>query len=164
MNTLDIIIALCFIPGIIQGITKGLVQQIMAILSLVIGIKVAFLLASKGAESLGLYSNADPKLLQAICFIAIAVVTILVIVLVSKILTKVIKLVMLGWLNRLLGVLFSMVTTTIVLGVLITVFESLNASFGMVKPEILSESVLYGLVKDSCDFLFPYLKTMISNA
>ena len=73
------------------------------------------------------------------------------------------NLVMLGWVNKLLGVVFSFVKCALVTGLLIMVFNSINTSLDLVSAETLSESVLYTPLKDFADSVFPYIKEMISN-
>ena len=98
MNTLDIVILLLFIPGIIRGITKA------------------------------------------------------------------VEMASLGWLNRALGFIFSILVTALVLGLIAIVFDTLNVKFELVKTSILQDSVLYGHLKDFGYFVFPYMKQLLSLA
>ena len=44
MNTLDIVILLLFIPGIIRGITKGFLEQAISLAGIVLSVYRALLL------------------------------------------------------------------------------------------------------------------------
>ena len=80
----------------------------------------------------------------------------------GKLLEGVLKLVMLGWVNKLLGVVFSLFKTFLIIGLVIIAFNALNNSFGIIKPEVISDSVLYEPVKSLADAIFPYIKSMLT--
>ena len=79
----------------------------------------------------------------------------------GKILEKTIKIIMLGWLNRLLGVLFSMLKCILIVGFLIIVFEAVNGQFHIVSEKYLAESVMYTAFRDIAYSVFPYFKRLI---
>ena len=81
--------------------------------------------------------------------------------LLAKLLTKLFEVAMLGWLNKLLGVAFGLLVTALILGVVIVLFDTVNIRFGLVKGDILDNSLLYGAVKDFAYFVFPYLKELL---
>ena len=66
-----------------------------------------------------------------------------------------------GWLNRLLGALMACLTTLIVLGVVIVLFDTINLKFDLVHSPILDDSLLYGKIKDLAYIAFPYLKQLL---
>ena len=78
--------------------------------------------------------------------------------LLGKIIEGMFKLVMLDWLNKLLGVIFAMMKTALIVGFLILVFNSINDTFHLVSEKYLSESMLYPPLKGFADSVFPYLR------
>ena len=42
MNTLDIVILLLFIPGIVRGISKGFIEQVISLVGIVLSAYLAF--------------------------------------------------------------------------------------------------------------------------
>jgi len=78
--------------------------------------------------------------------------------LIGHIITKLFKIATLGWLNRLLGAAFSIVTTALVLGLLISAFEGLNASWEIVPPEQLEGYKVYPRLRDLASAVLPQLK------
>ena len=75
---------------------------------------------------------------------------------------KVIKLIMLGWLNRLLGAVFALVKWLLVMGLLAVAFNSINETLGLVKPDVIAQSHLYPIHTDIADIVFPYLKNLLT--
>ena len=68
----------------------------------------------------------------------------------------------LRWLNKLLGAVFSLLKTGLIIGLLIMAFSSLNETFHLVQESVLNESVLYQPLKKLAFEVFPYLKDMLT--
>ncbi len=100
-------------------------------------------------------------LLNVVAFILVLAVVSIATVLIGKLIAKLIKVVMLGWLDKLLGIVFALLCTAVILGVLIVSFDALNTKFQMVSPERLDSTVLYSSLRSISWFLFPYLKELI---
>ena len=118
MNILDIILLLCFIPAVISGLRKGFIAQVVAIISLVLGIWLSVRFASAAGAWLGQWIEASQQLLNVISFAVIFIVVVFALAALGKLTEKTIKIIMLGWLNKLLGVVFSMLKCMLILGFL----------------------------------------------
>lgn len=162
MNILDIIILLCLVPAIVQGIRKGFISQAISIISIIAGVWASAKFASIVAEWVAQYITASEQVIKIVSFALVLVAVFIVLGLLGKALEGILKLVMLGWLNRLLGVVFSLAKCVLILGLVVLAFNSLNATFGLVKPSVMSDSVLYPVIKDLADAVFPYLKNLLS--
>lgn len=110
---------------------------------------------------IGQWIEGSDKLLRIISFILIFIVVIFALHLLGKAIEASIKIIMLGWLNKLLGVAFSMVKCMLIIGLLIMVFNSINETFDIVKESKLEESLLYTPIKDMTYSIFPYIKEML---
>ena len=161
MATLDIILLVCFIPGIIRGLSKGFLEQALALVGIVLSVWAAFHFSSLVCTWLKPYLEVSETVLNVIAFALILVAISLAVLLVARLLTKVVELAMLGWLNKGLGVLAACAVTALVLGLLIILFETLNLKFQFVKADALSDSVLYGPLRDAAYVVFPYLKQLL---
>jgi membrane protein required for colicin V production len=162
MSALDIIILVCLIPAIYQGITKGFVSQVVGIVSVFLGAWMAF--HSSNAAFIAVapsLPDTSPALIHIISFLVFFILYALVINLLGKLIEKLLKLVMLGWLNRVLGFVFSIAYGLLIISLLLVLFTSLNNTFEFVSQETLAESMLYQPLYDFGSALFPYLKALI---
>ena len=157
MNILDAIILICFIPAIIQGIRKGFIAQVIAIVSIVAGIWLSFKFSNLIASWLCNYIQASGNVLHIVAFALILILVILGLAAIGKLIEATIKIVMLGWLNKLLGVVFALLV-----GLVIMAFHSINSTFHLVSEETLSGSMLYGPIRDAANSVFPYLKGLLT--
>ena len=159
MATLDIILLCCFIPGIIRGISKGFLEQALALVGIVLSVWAAFRFSTLVCAWLQPYVEVSETTLNVISFALILVVVSLLVFLLAKLLTKVAELAMLGWLDKTLGLVFALAVNALIIGVFIVLFDTVNTKFGFVKPEALDESIVYTSLRDLSYLVFPYLKS-----
>ena len=162
MNILDIILLVCFIPAIFQGIRKGFIAQAISIISIIVGVWASAHFADIVAGWVAQYITASDQILKVVAFALILIAVFIALAAVGKILEGMFKLVMLGWLNKLLGVVFALLKTGLIVGVAIMAFSSLNDTFHLVQEPVLNESVMYPPLKKLAFEVFPYLKDMLT--
>lgn len=164
MNILDIILLVCFIPAIVNGLRKGLVAQVVAIISIVLGVWLSFRFSGAFAGWVSQWTGAvSPDILRIAAFILIMVAVIFGLYALGKVLEASIRIIMLGWLNRLLGLIFALIKCAIIIGLLTVLFDTFNSTFGIVSGKTLSQSMLYGYFNDLGQTVFPYLKGLLSK-
>ena len=161
MNTLDIIILICFLPGIIRGLSKGFLEQAVSLVGMVLSVWCAFKLRGLVCEAIAPHLEMSETLLNVVAFALILIGVSVLALIVAKLFTKLVELMMLGWINRLLGALTSCLVTLVVLGVVIVLFDTVNVKFGLVNSPLLSESVLYEGIKNLANLAFPYMKQLL---
>lgn len=162
MNVLDIILLICFIPAVVQGLRKGFIAQAISIISIIVGVWASARFANIVSAWIGQYITASEQVLTVVAFALILIIVFLILGTLGKALEGVFRLVMLGWLNKLLGVFFALLKTGLIVGLAIMAFDSLNATFHFVKEQVMAESVLYPPLKKIAYEVFPYLKDMLT--
>lgn len=158
MEIIDIIILVLVGVGIIQGLMKGFLKQLAAIVGLVAGLLIARALFGVVAQHVVDALGTSVTIAQILSFILIWVIVPLICILIASVLTKALDAINLGWLNRLAGGMFGAIKMLLLAGLAIHVLEYIDP-----KSEIISEtkkdtSMLYGTVKDFSDIFFPVLK------
>lgn len=161
MNYIDIIILVCFLPGIIRGLSKGFLEQAIGLIGMVLSVWCAFKLRGLVCDALAPHLEISETVLNVVAFALILIAVSIITLLIAKLLTKLMELMMLGWLNRLLGALTSCLVTLVVLGVIIVLFDTVNVKFSLVDSPVLNESVLYEGIKNLAYLVFPYLKQLL---
>lgn len=164
MATLDIILLLCFIPGIIRGFSKGFLEQALALAGVVLSVWAAFRFSSLVSTWLQPYLEVSERMLSIISFVVILLAIGLIVAILAKLLTKVLEIAMLGWLDKTLGLAFALAVNALVIGLFIILFDTVNFKFGLVKPEVLDGSIVYTSLKDLAYLVFPYLKGLFFKA
>jgi membrane protein required for colicin V production len=160
MNLLDIIILICLILALIHGIIKGFISQAISLISIIVGVWAASHFSDLVYQWLAAHITGSEQTLKIAAFAIIFVIVIVALTLIGKLLEKVIELIMLGWLNRLLGGVFAVAKWLLIMGVITIGFNYLNETFNLVTSETLAQSQLYQMLNDIAGFIFPNPKNL----
>lgn len=164
MNILDIVILILLIPALIRGISKGLIEQVAAFASLMLSAWAAYKFSSKLAEVLSNHISVSPQVLYIISFVIIIVVVVILLNIIAKLATKFMELLHMGWINSVLGFVFAVFNASLVIGLILLFFNSLNASSFHLNTTWMDESVIYqNFIKPITEALFPYLENFFST-
>lgn len=164
MNTLDIIILILFIPGILRGISKGFVEQAISLIGIILSVYLAFRFSGAASTWLQNYITVSQTVLNVMGFALVLVGVLLVVLFVAKLVTAAVEKASLGWINKVLGLVFSIAVSALLIAIIIILFDTINLKFGLVKSPILQDSLLYGALKDFGYLSFPYLKQLLAIA
>ena len=163
MNIIDIIILVCCVPALIHGFSKGFVSQAVSLVSLILGVWLSFRFSVPFGDWLKSFADLPGTVLHVIAFALILILVMLILGLIGKLLEKAVKVVMLGWLNRLLGMVFALLKAVLVIGLVIIMFDAIYNLIPFVSSDTLDESILYQPIKDIANTVFPFLKELIFN-
>jgi membrane protein required for colicin V production len=116
VNSLDVVII--FIAGIsiIFGVKRGLVKESFSLLALILGIVIASRSYMGGAKTLGKIIH-NPNVANIASFVAIFLLIAILLTFIGILLKKLIRLVQLGWIDRLGGAAFGFIRSAIIVGV-----------------------------------------------
>lgn len=163
MTALDIATLVVLGFSIYGGAKKGLISQLVGIIAIILGAWASMMFNQPFSEWLSGYMTSVPAgTLKIISYIAIFVIVMILLTLLGVVITKVVKLVMLGWLNRLLGAAFSVILCCLALGIVAVLFDSLYAAWASAHevselPAFISESIFYAPIHNIGNWVFPYL-------
>ena len=155
MNFLDIFILLILFYGLFSGYKKGLVKEIGFLAALFFGVY------------LGLYHNDIFKTflvnldmgldgyVDIVSIILTFLATFLVIYYAAIILTKILKTIFLGWLNKILGGVVGIVKMAFILSIFLFFFNKLNDEFTLVDKKYLSKSRFFYPIKNILPSIYP---------
>ena len=101
---LDILTGTLLIVAILQGIRNGLIKAVLSFFSFFIGLIVAYQLAGWVARLLKEYTKIESHWLPFISFVIVLLVVLFLIRCISGLLQQTAEVLMLGWLNKLLGI------------------------------------------------------------
>ena len=135
MNWLDIVIIAILVPGAFIGLRTGLIKASLSLAGLIVGINLAGRYYLTLAEQLTFIPQE--KVSQIVGFTII----LLCIMLIVGLLTRLISMVMSGWVNRLGGVVFGLTMSALSVSILLAIWVKF---FGMSR--IVSDSGLASLL------------------
>ena len=164
MNIIDIIFLAIAIPILIQGVSKGFISQVILLITLFAGTYFAYLVTRLLGNDIAAALNVSPQTGDIIVFAVAFIAIWILLAVLGMTLKKVFKFLMLEWLDKLLGGVFSIATTVLSCGLLVIMFDSLNDTLLLVDQEYLDRSLFYHRLEDITRMAFPYIQNIIPAA
>jgi membrane protein required for colicin V production len=127
MNLLDTSILTILALGGLRGVLRGLLKEIAALTTLLLGGWLAFRFHEKAAVFL--YGMVPPVAARMITFVALLILVGLAAHLLGNLLTSLLKLAMLGWVNRLAGLALGCLEAALVAGMFFYALIAVPFSF-----------------------------------
>ncbi|HEX3165996.1 MAG TPA: CvpA family protein [Chitinophagaceae bacterium] len=140
---LDIIVAVILILAIIKGYRQGLIVALFSFIALAIGLAAALKLSVVVAGYIGKAVNVSDKWLPIVSFAVVFLIVVLLVKLGAKFIQKTVELAMLGWVNRVGGILLYAALYILIFSVLLFYADQMN----FIKPETKMESVTYSYIQ-----------------
>jgi membrane protein required for colicin V production len=153
----DFVFAASLLIAAVSGYMKGLVRQLIGLLGIIAGTYCAWKIATALTGWWQGHFNVDPKITRAIIFVILAIIIYVLVVWLAKLLDKLIKMAMLAWINRLLGMLFGVLKIVLIFGILAYAAQALRLTAIETIGNDLSKSVGYELLQSVIKFVFPYI-------
>ena len=157
MNIIDVVAFIILTYGVLRGVNKGLIIEISGILAFALGLMGAFKFSNLTSKILSNLVDWNPKAIQLVCFIALFLIIIYLISLMAKMITKTLKLISLGWLNRIFGGLFGFIKWSIIISTLIMVVNEINTLVTVFPNSIFENSKIYPFLANLGSFLFDWV-------
>jgi len=147
MSKVDIILIIPILWGAFMGFRKGFVLELASLVGLILGIYGALKFSGYTAEKLTQYIQVTTEWMGLLSFLVTFVAIVFAVFLAAKILDRALKLVALGLINRLLGLLFGVLKYALILSTLLYFFENLNTKFSFVEKDYKKNSILWEPIK-----------------
>lgn len=128
-------------------------MELSSVLALILGVygsikfsDFTFIFFSKNFPEL--IKDIDENYLKIASFVFTFLFIIVLISIVGKGVTKILKMVFLGFINKILGGCFGSLKFTLFISLFLVFFDSLNSSFNLVESSVLETSYFYDPIKE----------------
>lgn len=163
---IDVAFILAIILAIFKGLSKGLILGIFSLLAFIIGLAAALKLSVLVAAYLKDSSGAFAKWLPLISFMLVFIAVIFLVGLLARLIKKVVRFAMLGWLDSLGGMVLYITIYTIIFSVFLFFADKLF----LIQPATIQDSKLYPYIApwgpkviDNLGKMIPVFKDMFTQ-
>ena len=163
---IDIAFVIILILAIVKGLGKGLILGVFSLLAFIIGLAAALKLSVVVAEYLKDSSGNFSKWLPLISFMLVFIAVILLVGLLARVIKKTMQFAMLGWLDRLGGMILYVAIYTIIFSIFLFFAEKLF----LIQPSTVQDSVVYPYISpwapkvmDNLGKIIPLFKDMFTE-
>lgn len=158
MNWIDFVIIALLAFGLIQGFINGLIIEIAELAALVLGVWGAIHFSWWTATKMAEWFDMQASWTGIVAFAITFVVIVIAINLLGRILDSVIKAVALGFAVKLLGAVFGVVKTALILSVVFVFLNSIDQRRHFLPSQTIAKSFLYNPIADIVPSIFPMIE------
>jgi membrane protein required for colicin V production len=163
---IDLIFAVFMVMAIIKGYRKGLIIAVFSIIAFVIGLAAALKLSTAVAAYLKDSISISSRWLPFIAFAVVFFVVAILVRLGGKLIEKAFQLVLLGWLNRIGGIIIYVILYIIIL----SIFLFFAVKLHLIRPSAIASSQTYDFIQpwgprviDGFGKIIPLFKDMFTE-
>lgn len=146
MVGLDLVIVVFCAFLVAKGIWKGFVKEIAGIVAVIGGVAVSFLFHAQVQPHMAAF--VGERYVQLVSYVIVFLGFYLVVMLLGKLLDKILRSIMLGGVNRVLGALFGLIKACFWLTLLTFAYTKLHLGIGFNHPVWVTDSICYPFLLD----------------
>jgi membrane protein required for colicin V production len=162
MNWIDLVIVILLGLSVIAGFTNGFVKEVASLAALILGIWGAIKFSTFTAAKLYDWFDMSGQYVGIIAFLVTFMVIVVIIHFIGIIADKFIDAISLGFLNRILGMVFGLLKSVLILSVFFVILNALDARRPFLPKEKIERSRLYTPISDIAPAIFPVIGEGIS--
>jgi len=157
MNYLDIIIIIPLVWGAYKGFRKGFIIEIASLFALILGIWGGINFSSYSADILSKTFHISSEIIPLLSFVVTFIGIVILVFFIAKMLERIVKMVALGIVNRIAGMVFGMMKFGIIISVILNLVNTIDAEVSFIENDMKSKSLLFQPLSDFSSTLFPKL-------
>jgi membrane protein required for colicin V production len=140
---IDILFFILMLSAAYKGYTRGFIVSVVSLVAIVVGLAAAVKLSAVVANWLSNTVNIGSQWLPFLSFIIVMMGVIFALRLVANVLQKSVELLLMGWANKLGGILFYAIIYTLIFSLVLFYANKL----GIIKQITIDESKCYPIVQ-----------------
>lgn len=143
MNIFDICILIPIAIGLVFGVYKGFVQEIISLLAVVVGVVGAGMFRDRLTPFISHFFSLGEDIHQTIAYLLIFVGILVIALLIGKIIRSLLKSIKMGWLDSILGGGLGMLKVAIIVSIFLNIFDAFDSRFQVASSQKKQASIAY---------------------
>ena len=160
MTWLDVVILLPLLIGLVRGTMRGLITEIIAIAAVILGFIGAKLWGQTFSQWLMNQFTWPQPVCDAVAYALLFLAIAIALNIAGRLLSKLLKAIKLGWINRMLGAAFGVAKWTLIVLAVVFCVNKLDVQFHFLQPELKKQSIVYPEAVKFADQALDYVKNV----
>jgi membrane protein required for colicin V production len=157
MNWLDALIVIVLILSLVNGFINGFVKEVASLAALIIGIWGAIKFSTFTAGKLYDYFDMTGHYVGVIAFLITFGLIVVLIHFIGILADRIVNAVALGFINRILGIVFGLLKSVLIMSVIFVVLNAIDARRSFLPKKTIEESKFYNPISDIAPAIFPII-------
>lgn len=136
---IDILVLILLVMAVFKGLSKGFVIAVFSFVAYLVGLAAALKLSGLMADYIGSSVEISQRWLPVVAFFVVFLLVVLLVRLGAKAIEGALRMMMLGWLNRIGGVLLYVLIYFFIFSIMLFYATQLR----LLKPDTINASVTY---------------------
>ena len=158
METIDIIIAIPLLFGLVRGLMRGFIIEIASLVALILGVFGAIHFSFYAEDLLKENADLEGNTLSLAAFALTFIAIVIAIHLGARFLQKILQMAALGIVNRIAGGVFGLVKWVLMLSYILVFLNGMGGgNLNLISDEAKSKSILYGPIVQAGPTILPMI-------
>jgi membrane protein required for colicin V production len=158
MNYIDIVLGILLVLAAINGFQKGFIAEVASIAALVLGIWGAIKFSYITSEFLIENFKWQTDYMNIISFAITFVVIVVLVHIVGNTVSKLLSAAMLGFVNKLAGLVFGILKSALILSIILVVFDKIDEDVNILSEKTKENSRMYEPIRSFAPSIFPFIE------
>lgn len=157
MNWFDLVVLILMLIALVNGYRKGLIQQLVGLAIIILSAIFGGKLTAYILPELNRFLDLSPNLARVLSFLLAFAAIAIVISLIGNLIQKFVNIILLSFVNRLLGSFIAVGTLMFILSIILNLVLMLDKKENLISKEIKNESFFFERVEAVVPAVVPYL-------
>ena len=157
MNWFDLVVFILMLIALVNGYRKGLIRQLVGLAIIILSAIFGGKLAAYILPELNRFLDLSPNLARVLSFLLAFAAIAIVISLIGNLIQKFVNIILLSFVNRLLGSFIAVGTLMFILSIILNLVLMLDKKENLISKEIKNESFFFERVEAVVPAVVPYL-------
>ncbi len=158
MTWLDIVILLPLLVGLVRGTMRGLITEVIAIAAVILGFIGAKLWGQLFSQWILTQFTWPQPVCDAVAYALLFLAIAIALNIVGRLISKLLKAINLGWINRALGATFGVLKWSLIVLAIVFCVNKLDMQFHFLQKELRQQSIIYPEAVKLADKALDYVK------
>ena len=156
-NTFDIVVLILLGISAVTGFFKGLITMLTSLVAILLGAWLTMKFSYVTGGFLQSHFNLDGQYVTVASFVVTFLIVVVGVHLLGRTIGSLVKAIALGWADKVLGVVFSVLRSAFIISAIVSALNSFGPSSSIFSDEMKHDSVLFGIIAPIAPFVFEQL-------
>ena len=162
-NTFDIVVLILLGVSAVTGFFKGLITMLTSLVAILLGAWLTMKFSYVTGGFLQSHFNFDGQYVTVASFVITFLIVVLGVHLLGRTIASLVKAISLGWADKILGVVFSVLRSAFIISAIVSALNSFGPASSIFSDDMKHDSVLFDKIAPIAPFVFEQMNFKLGD-
>ena len=162
-NTFDIVVLILLVVSAVTGFFKGLITMLTSLVAILLGAWLTMKFSYVTGGFLQSHFNFDGQYVTVASFVITFLIVVLGVHLLGRTIASLVKAISLGWADKILGVIFSVLRSAFIISAIVSALNSFGPASSIFSDDMKHDSVLFDKIAPIAPFVFEQMNFKLGD-